>query len=331
VRPGDLLECQRDLRRRFDDEEFRAVMVGSLAMAAGFRPEDARNGRMDREGAWVRSVLDVSRASVEKAQVYDVVRPMVDLTQWAAATMDDLTPFDRSLPFSEWGLVRFDGGIKLADRRGEDIGLDWLLWFPVHNETGHGYGLLGFNDAKDNPDGVTTSLRAHWAANDGGTLWSHLGRWAYSFFATVLDGERIGPPLVDGAQAWQSEAADDAAERVVMPSTNVARLMVALWTLMREPVVALEHERPDRATAKRMRRMKMPESVTVITLRHLSEKGDPRGEVEWQHHWIVRGHYRWQAHGKNREQRRLIYIAPHMKGNQEGPLLVTKKVHRLAR
>lgn len=327
MRPAELLDCQRDLRRKFDDPEFQAVVSGSLAQAAGYSPREVSSAKVRREAGWISEMVHrIAPNATEAAQVFEVVRPMVSLTEWAAATLEDITPFDRTLPFVEWGLVRFDGGIRLADRRGEDLGMDWVLWFPVHGTGGeHGVGILGFNDALANPDSVTRSLRGH---ADLAHIWASIGRWAYTFFTVVYQDQRIGPALIDSAAVWSEMGG---AEGNIVPSTNVTRLMVALWTLMREPVVSLREERPDRAAAKRMRRMKMPETVTVITLRHLVEAGDPRGEVEWQHHWIVRGHYRWQAYGAGRLQRRLIYIAPHVKGNTDAPLLQTKKVHRLVR
>lgn len=64
-----------------------------------------------------------------------------------------------------------------------------------------------------------------------------------------------------------------------------------------------------------------PDIRTVTLRRHrvLSERlGD--NPVDWAYRWMVRGHWRRQAHGKGRQERRPIWIAPHVKGPEDKPL-----------
>lgn len=70
----------------------------------------------------------------------------------------------------------------------------------------------------------------------------------------------------------------------------------------------------------------------VVTLRRPAADAHPRADDaetrEWKHHWWVSGHFRaqWRPSTKDHE---LIWIAPHLKGPLEKPLL--EKVYAVAR
>lgn len=49
--------------------------------------------------------------------------------------------------------------------------------------------------------------------------------------------------------------------------------------------------------------------------------------VEWHHQWIVRGHWRNQAFGEGRKQRRPTWISPYVKGPEDAPMLGGEKVY----
>lgn len=103
--------------------------------------------------------------------------------------------------------------------------------------------------------------------------------------------------------------------------------------LMGQTIADVAEEEVDRSARRRARRMGLPPRVTVIQLRrrqHSGRSGDG-SPVEWQHCWVVRGHWRNQPYGTGRTKRKMIYIHPHTKGNTDGPLIVSDKVYTLVR
>ena len=71
-------------------------------------------------------------------------------------------------------------------------------------------------------------------------------------------------------------------------------------------------------------------AVTLIDLRALRQVDidpvDESGRV-YRHRWVVRGHWRQQAFGPDRSQRKPLFIAPYIKGPAGAPLLATEHVH----
>ncbi|MFJ9011922.1 hypothetical protein [Streptomyces canus] len=116
---------------------------------------------------------------------------------------------------------------------------------------------------------------------------------------------------------WEEEA------QQVGALDNVLR---AAWLLMRRPLAAIENIEPDRATRKRLCRLKrQPASVRLIGRRRPksnSEKVD--GSREYQHQWIVGGHWRQQWYSK-RQVHRPVWIVPHVNGPEGTPMMDGEK------
>lgn len=110
------------------------------------------------------------------------------------------------------------------------------------------------------------------------------------------------------------------------------RTLRSACMLMQQPLADVQTESPDRAAQKRMRRAgQEPKAIRVIELRR------PKGATatgdsarDYQHQWIVRGHWRNHWHPK-REVHRPVWIAPHVKGPEGAPLLGGEKVYALKR
>jgi hypothetical protein len=67
------------------------------------------------------------------------------------------------------------------------------------------------------------------------------------------------------------------------------------------------------------------DTVRIICLRRAEHKptaGDSGQTVEWSHRWMVDGHWRNQPHGPNHSLRKLTWIAGHIKGPDDKPLVV---------
>ena len=112
------------------------------------------------------------------------------------------------------------------------------------------------------------------------------------------------------------------------------KLLMALHALMASPGVTESRREPiDRAGRRRAKRVGVDDpTVRVIYLRSArSEGGDGTGEQRYHHQWIVSGHWRQQAHGPARSLRRLTWVAPHLKGPPDAPLLTGDKVKALVR
>lgn len=105
----------------------------------------------------------------------------------------------------------------------------------------------------------------------------------------------------------------------------------ATWLLMRQPLADDQAAIYDRASRRRFEREGIdPPPVRVISLRRPPPGGaSGDGAREWYHSWIVRGHWRMQAYGVGRRQHRPVWIAPHVKGPADAPLLGGEKVYRV--
>jgi hypothetical protein len=112
-----------------------------------------------------------------------------------------------------------------------------------------------------------------------------------------------------------------------------ARLIKALWTIAGQRIVHVTSARPGRATVRRLEREQLPvEPVRVVTLRR-RDTVDPaidQRPVDWSHRWIVSGHWRNQ-YLPSVQAHRLQWIAEHVKGPEDKPLVVKEDVFRLAR
>lgn len=62
-------------------------------------------------------------------------------------------------------------------------------------------------------------------------------------------------------------------------------------------------------------------SPVLLLRRPRPPASEPSGEHPvHDHRWVVNGHWRWQAHGTARSQRRLTWISPYVKGPEGAPL-----------
>lgn len=111
------------------------------------------------------------------------------------------------------------------------------------------------------------------------------------------------------------------------------RQLICFWRLCQQTLTAREYVHPDRHLAKRMVRRGFATSpITVITLRRQSAKREEGREVEWDHRWLRRGHWRqqWFGSGESRYQK-AIYINPTICGPEDKPLLIRPHVNILSR
>lgn len=148
-----------------------------------------------------------------------------------------------------------------------------------------------------------------------GDLFTYLGRTDWRF--------GVGPddPLPGDVdpQACASKAED-------------RRLLAALWALSRTKITRIEDEPIPRQVRRRAERKGLDSSVRVLRLGGQRTERATSAETsgrEYQHSWIVRSHFRWQAHGPGRSERKLILVPAHLAGPADKPLLGADRVWRV--
>jgi hypothetical protein len=104
-----------------------------------------------------------------------------------------------------------------------------------------------------------------------------------------------------------------------------------VWLLMRQPLANVSDAHLGRAARRRLQRGGRPvPTVRVLALRRPAGAVADGSEVrEWHHRWIVRGHWRMAAVGEGRQQRRPVWVSPHVKGPADAPLIGGEKVYRV--
>ena len=328
MRPSEVLHNQADLYHRLlGNPQFRSVIANSLRApytsmnrtVPAFFVEDRA---VDRLATWAQVAMAI-----------EVTEHMTDLITWVAAEMRDVDQIVVDSQPAPYGFVHFEKPLRVKDVRGEILLLTWMLWGPVPLrmdgiDHAKAVGVMGFSDTR-HPDTQMTSYLREMAEMKNGWL-EAMGQWVYTSFTALPDGMRVGPTYNEPHPDWPNQ--DPEWQGDLSGSTNVNRIMQALWTVMNEPIADVREERPERATKRRMERMKIPPQVTVITLRRpASHPHEGESGVEWQHHWIVRGHPRWQPYGPGRSERRLIWVNSHVKGNLDAPLKQSTKVYVVKR
>ena len=138
---------------------------------------------------------------------------------------------------------------------------------------------------------------------------------------TVLEpvGAVTGIPSSDpvGPDVWQHSG-----------NGALVAMLGAAWTLMQQSTVASTRRVQPGSKAAR-RRAGADLGVTVIDLRrmkHIDTAPGTSGRT-YRHRWIVRGHWRQQAHGPRQALRRPIWVPSYTKGPVGAPLKTSDYVH----
>jgi hypothetical protein len=264
----------------------------------------------------VDSVAELTRTAdaLGAAELFWVTRDMTAVALDASATIPAWTPAAaRPAPF---GLLVWDGGLpELAWRGAPDMAwtvnalglrvpptvpVDGVLWGP-------------------GPRGIRFTLLTGTAALD--QLGALVPRWAATeLFAFGM----IDLPLLEDVPTTSRDW-----------SSGLIAALGATWLLMMQPTVAeprplVEPPEPDRPGTRRPR---SDRAVTVIDLRRThparadrTDSGDGPSRV-YTRRWLVRGHWRQQAVGPGRSQRRPTYVPPYVKGPDGAPMIETERVN----
>lgn len=106
--------------------------------------------------------------------------------------------------------------------------------------------------------------------------------------------------------------------------------LAAAWSMMWTPTVAQRRTIEPRRSGSARAAEIQPSEVTIVDLRPLEarvhEEASDDPSRQYHHRWIVRGHWRNQAVGEGRSERRITWIPSHIKGPAWAPLLASEKV-----
>jgi len=263
------------------------------------------------------------RHDMASAKLWWVGSSACDLLFEAYKTMPPATLTREFLP-DEYGMVFFERPFTGLDADADNTGninvtLDMVTW---------GVGTVA--------GGPALSMVA----------WCHMaderligpspdGKFAIDVLpGVILPLGRSDWPLGHDTDQELPDIASDAAMASVIEDR---RLLAALWQLSSQPsITATEDTPPDRATRRRLeRRGHAVPDVRIVNLaaRHRAVSEGSSGsesQREYTRRWMVEGHWRQQACGPQWSQHRPTYIAPHIKGPEDKPLVLrdTVKVWR---
>lgn len=247
-----------------------------------------------------------------KADLYFVAKDMVALSAAAASGLPSFKIQEDDMP-SRSGLMLFEDGFDTG-MVFEDDGSPWMR---VHAISWASYSGPVSEGVKFSPYVDRSDLVASLAAMDDGAL--------------AAANAAKGPRLVCIPQASCTAPFGERGWRSLPESaavTSLLPMMLSAFLLMGQPLACTTEVQPDRAARKRLRRNGHgPSAVRVIELRRPERSGSSGdGSREYHHSWIVRGHWRQQWYPA-REVHRPVWIAPHIKGPEDAPLIGGEKVY----
>lgn len=323
MKPTQVIDMQADLLQRMGTEGFRRMV--EMTIDAGSRGSGPQFYR-------------AAHSHIQAAYAYRVSEDMSTLIEFAASQLESSDVFDRSLAPTGCGIVRFDKPLPVTDARGKSMSIHWLTWGPIQ-----GYRVTAFGQQKDapgimamywndtaEPDEVQRNIVASSDPKQQEFITRIAGRWGVVGAEINCDGEPVG-------SAQTPISADYAAKILAngdtpQPFTNSTRYLHALWLLLNQTVTDVREEYLPKTGQKVARRAGIPPRVTVVQLRRSAgSRGTGESLVQWSRRWVVRGHWRWQAHGPQRAERRRIWVAPHVKGPEGKPLVATTHVYNVSR
>ena len=111
--------------------------------------------------------------------------------------------------------------------------------------------------------------------------------------------------------------------------SHSSRLLLSIITALGHRLTRIETPTTTGRGERRRVQRELP-GLRVLQLGTGSKptRSDEPGTVDWTHRWLVRGHWRQQPHGFNRQLRRLKWIDPYVKGPEDKPLDVRPTLWR---
>lgn len=333
-----VLDIQLDLYRFWRSEygagEGRAYGDSMMRVAK----EVGGPERIESEAFFAENLVRVEAVKCRDCEPIYVAPDMMDLVEFAVKTFEP-EPFERTDLITLAGFLVLPRPLFMRDRHGMTVSYRIICWYPAVAERNptqpfHETRWSGPN-AAPNPevDGVHLSLYSHdedpddWydkeMAETGATFGEMLEH------RRSLAGTHYGLCHLTPWRFGQAVPSAENIEHTVVSEDGWWRSVQCLLRLMMQTIATRDHEDPPRAARKRAAKdghrptVERP-YVTVVRLRR--PKAAPSGDhhkVEWDHQWIVSGHWRNQYFPSIKGHRQ-IWISPYVKGPEDKPLVVRK-------
>lgn len=290
------------------------------------------------EGFTVKKAFSVGLSAVEdmyeglsSTTSFYCSKEMSQLVERAALSLDSTDVADSKYIPTDNGFCYFDNGITISvdDGKSTDLLAHVLIW-SKDKDSGR-LALFFFNDPLNQPDnGGRNYLEAKLKDPN---FFTTFGR----FIPNAIGGYQPGKTIVSGTNLTSEEISHGLENGTyATPVVGIASVAHALFMLIGQTVVSSEPVRATKKGEKRLKKSGTTPEVRVVALRRVKkyEKGDGDSTpVEWTVRWIVGGHWRWQPYknesGEIYHER--IWINPYVKGPEDKPLHVTKKVYALVK
>lgn len=240
---------------------------------------------------------------------------MTTLIVHAAASMPKQVFLPTDIPIRK-AFVLFEVPVEWSDIFGDAPRPHDDAWDEIHHIVGLSWIYMHFD-----PDGGSPSSLDHVFIE----LYAPFGSPGPRIYQCpgVRTGFSLGDPSDPPLFAWEQEATE--------------RFCAALWTLMQQRLSIVAQSNPERHARRRLEKKRSPVAerlITTITLRelnrHHSEHGVEASKVAWTHRWLVSGYWRnqWLS---NVRAHRLQWVAPYTKGPVDKPLILKRRLYKLAR
>jgi hypothetical protein len=247
--------------------------------------------------------------ALEDGETWFVDDEMVDVVEAGLAHWPGEKLLATDIPATE-GIIYFERSVYCKDKHGKSLayrGAVWTTRMPFQcrdsetdeisePETTLFVALLGHGEDEDNYSKGIAALKA------GPESGSYLrGLHWYTF--------------------------DYAAVGSKPKATQPSALLLVLWRIAHQMLGVKYSERNPRSFRRDLDRWGMTDSDTVVVRlrRRRHEHGEPQGEANYSHRFIVSGHWRNQWYPSMQEHR-LRWIAPFVKGPEDMPLVVKQRV-----
>lgn len=341
MHPAQTLDLQADMLARCTDSRFRDIFISHYSSdmtANGILSQREAEEQGMRLSALMYHGLRLSSA-------YYVSPEMTDLITWSAAALDSTDVFRYDELPTEAGFAYFEKPLILTDVRGRDLYVNVLLWFTTtltdkrDGRERPGTTMVLFNDHDATPDVIAHLIMDSQHGVPYERYRDAMGRWGLIGVDHLWTSMRIGPEKGQASEAKMKQIEMEGLDPIEV--TNFPRLAHAFWIMLNQTVVDVTKDASPRPFAKRAKRMGIPDRVSVVRLRHVTGRsGVGESSVEWQHRWLVRGHWAWrhcsehhplaEPDGRGGFHAR-VWVRGHVRGPEDKPLLITNKVYHLAR
>ncbi len=338
MHPAQVLDYQADLYERAMQTRFQSIVADHYRLDRKvYIGDQAARLEGDR-------ISKIMHNAFQVASAYYVDPDMTDLVVYSSTGMDESDVFRYDELPTECGFAYFEKPLILHDVRGVDLLINGLLWFSTINvdHTGQqksGTMLMLLNDHARTPDTIAREIMGqHRTGFDYDVYRAVLGTWGLIGFEMLYDGQQIGPEVVTAD--YEKIAELENAGLIAHEFTNIRRQVHAFWLMLNQTITKVTDSEIPRPYARRAKRAKLPARVTVVRLRRHENhnQGVGKTSVEWQHTWLVRGHWRWQpvsehhplaeGDGEGGYHARL-WVRGHVKGPEGKPLHIPTKVYHL--